>query len=70
MGRPTPGLTPEQKAASRAFAERNGRRWKARLLTLWTNGEDAKEPEAPYLRQIRNACGPSRLQNISKADLI
>jgi hypothetical protein len=63
-------LTPEQASALRAFAARNGRNWKSRLLTLWQNGQNWKEPEGPFLRQIRNGIGPSglcRLPPLTKA---
>ncbi len=58
---PKPILTPDQTDALRGFAKRNGRRWKSKLLGLWMDGQDWREPEAPFLRQIRNTIGPSGL---------
>lgn len=62
-------LTPAEKAALKAFAERNGRRWKARLLDLWMSGQETNEPEGAALRRFRNRHGPSRLARLSSRDL-
>ena len=62
-------LSPERKAALKAYAARNGPFWKRALWTAWLNGEDADEPEGPVLRQIRNACGPAILKRVQLADL-
>ncbi len=56
--------TPEQTSALQAFANRNGRHWKSKLLTLWMDGQDWREPEAPFLRQVRNEIGPSGLHHL------
>jgi hypothetical protein len=61
----TSDLTPEHRAALRAYALRNGRFWKRKLLVAWSTGRDADEPEGPSLRQIRNRHGPSLLQGLS-----
>ncbi len=61
---PKPILTPDQTDALRGFAKRNGRRWKSKLLGLWMDGQDWREPEAPFLRQIRNTIGPADLMRL------
>jgi len=58
-------LTPEQKAALRAYALRNGRFWKRRLWAAWIT----EEPEGAVLRQIRNVHGPSLLTRIGLSHL-
>jgi hypothetical protein len=63
---PTP--TAEQIAALRSFAARNGRYWKRELNLKWFNGRDADEPEACYLRQVRNILGPTWLHQFSFKD--
>ena len=50
--------TAEQLAALRRYASAHGRNWKSALLNDWATGRDA---DVPYLRQIRNAFGPSWL---------
>jgi hypothetical protein len=56
-------MTPneQQITALRAYAARNGRSWKRKLLDAWMTGRDEREPEASYLRQVRNQFGPSWL---------
>ena len=58
-------LLPEHRAALKAYALRNGRFWKRKLLAAWSTGRDADEPEGPFLRRIRNRHGPSLLQGLS-----
>lgn len=55
-------LSLEQATALRAYAKKNGRKWKAQLLRDW---DDARVPEGPVLRQVRNIIGPSGLQNLN-----
>lgn len=62
-------LSAEQKQALRTYALRNGRLWKRRLHAAWIDGTDAREPEGPLLRRIRNACGPSLLTRIGISHL-
>jgi hypothetical protein len=57
-----PEPTPEQLQALLNFAQCHGRTWKAKLLALWANGRDDREPMGGVLRQIRNAFGPSWLE--------
>jgi hypothetical protein len=53
---------PEQLAALRAFAARNGRTWKRKLLDAWMTGRvDLEGPDAGHLRRIRNDFGPTWL---------
>ena len=61
---PQPIFNANQTDALRTFAKRNGRRWKSQLLALWVDGQDWREPEAPFLRQIRNTVGPSGLTRL------
>ena len=61
----TSDLTPEHRAALKAYALRNGRFSKRRLLVAWSTGRDADEPDGPLLREIRNRHGPSLLQGLS-----
>ena len=61
----TSDLPPEHRAALKAYALRNGRFWKRKLLLAWSTGRDAEEPDGPLLREIRNRHGPSLLQGLS-----
>jgi hypothetical protein len=61
----TSDLSPEHRAALKAYALRNGRFWKRKLLLAWSTGRDAEEPDGPLLREIRNRHGPSLLQGLS-----
>lgn len=56
-------MTPDADmlAALQSFADRNGRRWKETLSTLWCNGRDYYEPEGNQLHQVRNNLGPQWL---------
>jgi hypothetical protein len=54
-------LTPEQLGALRRFAGRNGRTWKSTLQGLWASGADARDPDGPLLRGIRNELGATWL---------
>jgi hypothetical protein len=49
-------LTPEQIAALRSFATRNGRGWKKVLSDLWM-----RAAAAPTLHNLRNTHGPTWL---------
>jgi hypothetical protein len=60
-----PALPAEHRAALKAYALRNGRFWKRKLLQAWSTGRDAEEPDGPFLREIRNRHGPSLLQGLS-----
>ncbi len=61
----TSDLPPEHRAALKAYALRNGRFWKRKLLLAWSTGHDAEEPDGALLREIRNRHGPSLLQGLS-----
>jgi hypothetical protein len=61
----TSDLPPEHRAALKAYAQRNGRFWKRKLLVAWSTGRDADEPDGALLREIRNRHGPSLLQGLS-----
>ena len=61
----TSDLPLQRRSALKAYAMRNGRFWKRKLLVAWSTGRDADEPEGPFLRQIRNRHGPSLLQGLS-----
>lgn len=54
-------LTPEQLAVLQRYADKHGRSWKRKLSSAWTSGADEREPDACYLRQIRNTLGPAWL---------
>jgi hypothetical protein len=49
-------------AALRAFRDKHGPRWKAKLCELWMQGEDADDT---LLRQARNMIGPRRLYKLA-----
>jgi len=59
-----PELTAQEMEALRAYASRNGRTWKHKLLDAWMTGADGREPESSRLRTIRNTIGPSGLLRI------
>jgi hypothetical protein len=65
---PNNQATPEQLAALRAFAARNGRSWKRRLCELFFAGREIEEPEGPLLRQVRNTLGPSGVWKVKLGD--
>ena len=48
----------EQLRALQAFANKNGRQWKAALLSAWLSGRDEREPQSHLRRQVRNRFGP------------
>ncbi|NIJ15355.1 hypothetical protein [Sphingobium vermicomposti] len=48
-----------------AFRAAHGRRWKAKLLFLWSNGRDVEEADGACLRQLRNQAGPAWLGRLS-----
>lgn len=60
---PYEGLSSEQMRALVAFAERNGRSWKSKLIALWMNGRDYYEPQGVALHQVRNNFGPTWLMD-------
>lgn len=51
------------------WRQRNGRRWKERLLLAWMNGADERDPHRSALRRIRNRLGPSWLVDLRPRDL-
>lgn len=51
-------LSTGQLAAVRAFAEQNGRTWKAALRSVWETGNYSRIDAAAELQQVRNAFGP------------
>lgn len=63
-------LSLEQLDAILKFRTRHGRQWKNKLNAMWFNGDDARQPEAPFLRQIRNDFGPRWLSNFSFAGVL
>ena len=48
-----------------AFRAAHGRRWKAKLLFLWSTGRDVEEANGACLRQLRNQGGPAWLGQLS-----
>lgn len=48
-----------------AFRSAHGRRWKAKLLFLWSTGRDVEEADGACLRQLRNQAGPAWLGRLS-----
>ena len=60
--------SPAQLAALQRYADTCGRGWKRMLSTAWETGQDAREPDGPLLRQVRNEYGPQWLY--SKANTI
>lgn len=44
-----------------AFRTVHGRRWKAKLLLLWSTGRDVEQPDGAVLRALRNQGGPAWL---------
>ena len=48
-----------------AFRAAHGRRWKAKLLFLWSTGRDVEEADGACLRQLRNQAGPAWLSQLS-----
>ncbi|MDK4807870.1 MAG: hypothetical protein OC190_15165 [Novosphingobium aromaticivorans] len=48
-----------------AFRAAHGRRWKAKLLFLWSTGRDVEEANGACLRQLRNQAGPAWLGQLS-----
>ena len=48
-------LTATELKVLRAFAEANGRNWRAQLRRLWATGKDDQQPEGAVLRRIRNS---------------
>jgi hypothetical protein len=61
--------TDEELGTLIRFRRRHGRGWKAKLLNLYMSGMDASEPEGSSLRRIRNQQGPSRVDELTKAEL-
>ena len=57
MNKPT--VPPEVVAAVIAFANANGRTWRAKLRSLWNSGRDTG-----LLRQARNTIGPSGIDRL------
>jgi hypothetical protein len=58
--------TREQLQALEDYAARHGRQWKRQLLDDWLSGRDAREPQGPLLRQLRNRFGPRWLQTYAR----
>lgn len=52
-----------QIEALRAFSNKHGPTWKRTLIAYWVSGQDEREPEGLYLRQLRNRYGTAWLQN-------
>lgn len=54
---------PDRATARALLAFRNvhGRRWKAKLLMLWSTGRDVEQPDGAALRALRNQGGPAWL---------
>ena len=48
-----------------AFRAAHGRRWKAKLLFLWSTGRDVEEADGACPRQRRNQAGPAWLNQLS-----
>ena len=48
-----------------AFRSVHGRRWKAKLLLLWSTGCEVDEPDGASLRTLRNLGGPSWLSGLT-----
>lgn len=60
---PASDLSPEERAALRAFASRNGRTWKAALRQTWAYDTSLSGP----LRALRNRLGPRWLASFTLA---
>lgn len=58
---PSSDLSPEERAALRAFASRNGRTWKAALRQQWAYDTSLSGP----LRALRNRLGPRWLASFT-----
>ena len=67
----TQTLTEDQRAALRAYSEKNGQAWKERLNVAWTSGSykglDTKQ--SALLQQVRNQFGPEWLTHLKTDDL-
>ena len=48
-----------------AFRAAHGRRWKAKLLFLWSIGRDVEEADGACLRQLRNQAAQAWLRRLS-----
>lgn len=55
------GPTQEQLAALQQFANENGRNWRKVLSLAWATGRDERQPNASFLRQVRNEYGTAWL---------
>lgn len=51
----------EHLMALQRYANENGRYWKRELSAAWSNGRDEREPDAAFLRGVRNGFGPEWL---------
>ena len=66
-----PTLTEDQRAALRAYSEKNGQAWKEKLNVAWTTGsyKGLHNNQSALLQQVRNQLGPEWLAQLKTADL-
>lgn len=63
-------LTPPQREAILAYAEANGRSWKARLSADWMRAAaNVRGEYRAELQQVRNCLGPRWLHRVSLDEL-
>lgn len=55
MHRTLDELPADHQAAIKAFSEKHGRKWKAKLADAWGMGTDTRETNGWALRDIRNS---------------